>query len=47
MRKFVVGFMLIMLADPVSGCFFEPEPYRGGGEDREGRGGDAGLGDRR
>jgi hypothetical protein len=44
MRKFVVGFMLIMLADPVSGCFFEPEPYRGGGEGREG---DEGLGDRR
>jgi hypothetical protein len=36
MRKFVVGFMLVMLAATVSGCIFEP--YGGGGWGQDGRG---------
>jgi|HubBroStandDraft_6_1064221.scaffolds.fasta_scaffold160697_2 hypothetical protein len=48
MRKFVVGFMLIMLAATVSGCILEP--YGGGGGGR-GEGGERGEheshGDRR
>lgn len=36
MRKFVVGFLLVMLAATVSGCIFEP--YGGGGWGQDGRG---------
>ena len=47
MRKLVVGFMLIMLAATVSGCFIEPYSYRGEGGGYCGHEGHEGHGDRR
>ena len=45
MSKFVVGFMLIMLAATVSGCILEP--YGGGGGGRGEGGEHESHGDRR
>jgi hypothetical protein len=47
MHKLVVGFMLIMLAATVSGCFIEPYPYRDGGGGYGRHEGHEGHGDRR